>query len=113
MNGHGCVVLMITLPSLSVHSTRTVAALFHAAPEVLLPEVAARLLHRLAVDTGELLFANPAGVVVGRANAGPAVASLLDGDGLAAQQLGGALGVLAWLSAHGRDIHRAEDVHAA
>src|SRR5438270_4564800 len=56
----------------------------HSAPEIGRPEIAPGLLHRLAGAPAELVFPHPARVVVHRADQRPAVAPILDADGLAA-----------------------------
>ena len=95
-----------------VDQPRTVdAAVGQAAPEVRRTEVAPRLRNWIAADAGDLVFAHPAGIVVGGANTSPALAALFDRNRLSAQQLGHPLGVVARCSADSGDVDGAEDVH--
>ena len=65
------------------------------------------LVVRLAADGASL---DPAGVVVGSADLGPAVAGLDHAERLAGQDLGDALGRLFGLGEHGRQL--ADRLHA-
>src|SRR6476620_10161914 len=87
-------------------------ALGHATPEIGRAQIAARLLDGVASGAAQIFLTNPAEIVVGGLDARPAVAKALDRDGLAAQKLRHALGVVARLSAHSGDVHRAEHVHS-
>ena len=82
------------------------------APEVRRAEEAARLFHRISfAGAVELGLAHPARVVVGGANARPAVAPLLDANGLAAEELRDAFRLLARLRADCGDLDRTQHVH--